>query len=257
MAKTDEIATLVDEALLLFPYRDRELDAVKLARLKILYAEHLHQFPFESLRQALNNHVRKSTFFPTVKDFIDGILAISTLAEAVPDVDEAWTQAQEYARNLYERAKYDIGVKLVDVHPLVAETVKTLGYERIQQCLVPEQSTLYAQFRDLYHGIVSRHLQKQVMLPAYANHVKQLATQNNTGTVPQLSRASDEVRTPALRVETPEQSRQRVESDLLARNAAKAQSKYPSALSDESMQFLAKVLGKDDNRQPEIEPAHI
>lgn len=256
MAETCEIAALIDEALVFYKYRDRELDAVGLARLKVGYAEHLHQFAYESLRQVLKNHCRKSTYFPSVKDFIDGIVAINTLVEAVPDVDQAWELARKYARNLYDRAVYEQGVDKLQVHPAVSEVVRNLGHERIVAHTTSEENTLYAQFRDCYQRVIERHQQSQVMLPEYAEHIKQLASQAEPVAVPQLTTAVHETRLSAPRLESPDQSRLRVESEIAERKAARAQRNCSSMLSEESMRFLAKALGKGHNKQSEIEAAH-
>ncbi len=144
-----------------------------------VYADTLMDLDADLLATAAKQAIAECKFFPSVAELRERVHTISKRANDAPDLDQAWALAKRYARNLYERATLDIQPALMQVHPLVARTVEAFGYERILQPIVnghiEDESTLFAQFRDVFNAASRRAESEARQLPATNQLIKQLA----------------------------------------------------------------------------------
>ncbi len=144
-----------------------------------VYAETLADLDADLLATAARQAIAECKFFPSVAELRDRVHAIARRTDNAPDLDQAWSLAKRYARNLHERAALDVRPPPMRVHPLVARAVEAFGYERILQPIingrVEDESTLFAQFRDVFNAVSRRAESEARQLPATNQLIKQLA----------------------------------------------------------------------------------
>ncbi len=126
----------------------------------LLWHEMMQDVDYQVAQAALKVLIARKTFPPSIAEFRQEVLAISTPAEDQITPAEAWGMVVHAIR---EYGSYREREALESLPPAVRKTVEYIGWREI--CLSEEPDVIRAQFMRMFQQVSERR-QKEAVLPA-------------------------------------------------------------------------------------------
>jgi len=138
-----------------------------------LYDACLAAYPPAEIRRAVLIHIQQSPWFPKISDLVALLVEGDTV-----DADEAWAEVQRQIRTVgyYGQPTWS--------HPAIAQTVHTLGWDRLCSSTNPEMDR--AHFLRFYASAVHRvhHQRQRIGLGSMHDTLTQLGSTLGTKLAP-------------------------------------------------------------------------
>lgn len=154
MATKEEVIKLMTLMALAYPNYEVKEQAAN------LYCKMLADIDPRALEAAAQQIMATSVFFPSIAEWRKAAFDLLTNKAALPTAFDAW---EEVMRKIGQRMSYD---EPEWSHPLIARTVKTVGFKRLCNFNLDELSYERTNFYKVYESYLSRADEDMRMLPS-------------------------------------------------------------------------------------------
>lgn len=141
----------------------------------LLWHEMLQDVDYQLAQVALKSLVARRTFPPSIAEFRQEVLAISTPAEDRMAAAEAWGMVVQAIRDYGYYREHEA---LESLPELVRQTVQFIGWQEL--CLSQEPDVIRAHFMRMYQQVSERRQKEAVLPPALKEAIAAIADKMNT-----------------------------------------------------------------------------
>lgn len=134
-----------------------------------VYTLMLSDLPYEAAQKAVLKLIATSPFLPTIAEIRK--TAAEYMYERLPDVDDAYAEAREFAKHRYNPNDGPLSaaqLQAAGLRPLTARALASVGVDVM--ALTDEPSVVAAQFKAAYQRLVESVKEQRVVPPAALPH---------------------------------------------------------------------------------------
>ncbi len=131
-----------------------------------LYIQLLADIPEQALRQAVLEHISRSTYFPTVAELRQAAFELIEASSPIPNEYEAWSEVEKEIQRCGHYGEPEFS------HALIARSVELLGWRYL--CLSENPVSDRAQFLKAYAGLVESARKDARRLPEVRGYIAAL-----------------------------------------------------------------------------------
>lgn len=162
MATKAEVIRLMGVLAVSFPQYEIPEEASE------VYYQILKDIDYPMLEAAVHEILAVNTFYPSVGQWRQTAFNLAEKAQGIPTADMAWAEVWDKITHLWSHEEPEWS------HPLIAETVKVVGFDHLCNVNIDDASYERTHFCKVYDSLLGRAREDVRMLPSVREAVNQL-----------------------------------------------------------------------------------